>query len=581
MRRLARRACVSALAIALVACSPQPMRRRPAWPSRRRGRVDHDRRAQGRRRCVLRSRGARRTLLQIPADGPLPERVHGALTTGEFSWGTFVRALAAYADTRDTRIVGGRDVVPLIARVGVSESAKGSKAFAQLYAALALRHFGADLGSNALWQSLSGADRAGMERAARSDAVLRSEDPTRDRPAGELSRRRRPRRDALVPDGRARGSRVRRCAARSRGRSQFTAGALYADDARYDRAVRSLLERVCALRLRGRRDRQPTGHPRRRCSRRSTAQMQLWWDLVSPDGYGYHGAAAWASSATSTRSRSSRSSPRIRVCVRRRSPTWRASIASPGSGCVTTTTPAATCCRSSRPAAATTHTSQRTRVAADRRVLRQGADGAGHADAGARGRARRRASRTPRPPRVARFEFFRRGDRPAGVWLVRQGPLRFALPITTGTKPASPTTCPRLTACRVRRAGRTDRTGRRLVFRNARRPHVVAADSADEIVPARGRTIAASNLAALCRVGGKTGEWIEPGIRSHGRRGASRGRHSTRTETLTARRDVSDQAPVVAVVFDRDEPPRRRRRTAERPLIGPEGRLDVRAERAN
>ncbi len=41
----------------------------------------------------------------------------------------------------------------------------------------------------------------------------------------------------------------------------------------------------------------------------------------------------------------------------------------------------------------------------------------------------------PALPDVARFEFFRRGDRPAGVWLVRQGPLRFALPITTGTKP--------------------------------------------------------------------------------------------------------------------------------------------------
>ena len=54
-------------------------------------------------------------LLQIPAGGPLPDRVHGALTTGEFSWGTFVRALAAYADTRGTSMVAGRDVVPLIA----------------------------------------------------------------------------------------------------------------------------------------------------------------------------------------------------------------------------------------------------------------------------------------------------------------------------------------------------------------------------------------------------------------------------------------------------------------------------------
>ncbi|HEU4872607.1 MAG TPA: hypothetical protein VFT44_05875, partial [Pyrinomonadaceae bacterium] len=37
---------------------------------------------------------------------------------------------------------------------------------------------------------------------------------------------------------------------------------------------------------------------------------------------------------------------------------------------------------------------------------------------------------------VARFEFFRRSpERSAGVWVVRQGTLRFALPITTGPKP--------------------------------------------------------------------------------------------------------------------------------------------------
>jgi hypothetical protein len=37
---------------------------------------------------------------------------------------------------------------------------------------------------------------------------------------------------------------------------------------------------------------------------------------------------------------------------------------------------------------------------------------------------------------VARFEFFRKSpERSAGVWVVRQGALRFALPITTGPKP--------------------------------------------------------------------------------------------------------------------------------------------------
>ena len=43
----------------------------------------------------------------------------------------------------------------------------------------------------------------------------------------------------------------------------------------------------------------------------------------------------------------------------------------------------------------------------------------------------------PSLPNVARFQFFReQGDRVAGVWVVRQSPsMRFALPITTGTRP--------------------------------------------------------------------------------------------------------------------------------------------------
>jgi hypothetical protein len=42
----------------------------------------------------------------------------------------------------------------------------------------------------------------------------------------------------------------------------------------------------------------------------------------------------------------------------------------------------------------------------------------------------------PTLSQVARFEFFRKTpERSAGVWVVRQGALRFALPITTGPKP--------------------------------------------------------------------------------------------------------------------------------------------------
>src|SRR5581483_9798748 len=42
---------------------------------------------------------------------------------------------------------------------------------------------------------------------------------------------------------------------------------------------------------------------------------------------------------------------------------------------------------------------------------------------------------TPNLPDVARFDFFRRGDRSAGAWLVRQGNFKFALPISIGVRP--------------------------------------------------------------------------------------------------------------------------------------------------
>jgi len=45
-------------------------------------------------------------------------------------------------------------------------------------------------------------------------------------------------------------------------------------------------------------------------------------------------------------------------------------------------------------------------------------------------------SAKPNLPDVARFDFFRVGDRKAGVWLVRNDKFQFALPITTGIRPA-------------------------------------------------------------------------------------------------------------------------------------------------
>ena len=140
---------------------------------------------------------------------------------------------------------------------------------------------------------------------------------------------------------------------------------------------------------------------------------------------------------------------------------------------------------------------------------------------------------------VARFEWFRRGDRPAGVWLVRQGPLHFALPITTGTKPAiadylpAPHGLPGFVAPVEQSvpAGAS-------YFELADGRIVAAADSADEIVPgADGRSLRAT-WRRLVTVGGKTGEWIEPGFEVTVAWRIS-GATLERTETLTAQRDVS------------------------------------------
>ena len=94
-------------------------------------------------------------IADIKSLDPPQERVVGALTTGDFSWGTFMRAVAAYSELSGAKTIAGRDVPTLIGKIGLIEARQGGETFAQLYAALALRHFGTDLSRNAVWQSLS------------------------------------------------------------------------------------------------------------------------------------------------------------------------------------------------------------------------------------------------------------------------------------------------------------------------------------------------------------------------------------------------------------------------------------------
>jgi hypothetical protein len=126
----------------------------------------------------------------------------------------------------------------------------------------------------------------------------------------------------------------------------------------------------------------------------------------------------------------------------------------------------------------------------------------------------------PTYPKVARFEFFKshQRDRQYGVWVVRDGATRFALPFTTGTRPgvadylpaphgfpgfAAPVEqlVPALVPFLELEDGRT----------------IVAADGTDQISPsADGRGVQATwrNWAVVDDRGGKAGERVDPGIQS-------------------------------------------------------------------
>ena len=81
---------------------------------------------------------------------PPPDRVMNALTVGEFSWGSYARALAAQADIGGSQTIAGKDTARAIAEMGLIEARNGGKAFSQLYSTLALRHYGTDLSKNAV-----------------------------------------------------------------------------------------------------------------------------------------------------------------------------------------------------------------------------------------------------------------------------------------------------------------------------------------------------------------------------------------------------------------------------------------------
>lgn len=374
-------------------------------------------------------------LSAIKSLDPPPDRILGVPTTGEFSWGTFMRSLAAYAETTGNRELAGRDLAKWVGQIGLIESRAGSKAFSQLYAALALRHFGRDLKTNPLWQGLSPEEQKAWRSLLNPERFY---DPKTNRVInlaenylGVAARIASIGYELGISNDRAFLDKLL-----DRAAVQFTEGNLYADDApptgRYDRYSNEYARYIWeAAEIAGRKDLLDKVRPS------LMVQMRLWWDVVSEDGYSYN----WGRSQGVV---SYLDTPEIAGFLASH-PEFR---------------PAPLADIAALYYQAWNYLLHDYRT--DAHLLSIFAYGRGNYGYISRDREWQQTtgffgklanSHTPlmsalekegvatfpvvptlRP--VARFEFFRKSpERSAGVWVVRQGALRFALPITTGPKP--------------------------------------------------------------------------------------------------------------------------------------------------
>lgn len=474
----------------------------------------------------------------IPTLDPPPDRVHGALTTGEFSWGTFQRAVAVWAETSGERTLAGRDLARLTAKMGLVEQARGGSSFAQLYGVLALRAFGRDLAANALWQALSEPERAEWRKLVDTgkfyDPAARKLIGKPENYLGVAARIAATSHElGLGPDRAALDALLDRAA------EPFAEGRLYADDdpphGRFDRYSNEYARYVFeAAGIAGRKDIQERLRPSIR------RQMRLYWDLVAPDGYAY----PWGRSLGVV---SYLDSVEIAAFLADEPDLGPAPLAELAA------------------VFAAAYRSLRADYRDDAHLLSIFAPGRGNyayisrerewqQTAGFLGKLTAAQARlfraleregvatlpdaVPQAP-VARYESFAGGDRPAGAWVVRRGRLRFALPFTTGPRPgfadylpaphglpgfAAPVehAAPALTTFLDLADGRT----------------LAAGDGADAIEPAADGLCVTARWRRWAVAGTRSGALEETGVTSVVS-WRIEGDRLVRTETLTAERAVT------------------------------------------
>jgi hypothetical protein len=442
-----------------------------------------------------------------------------------------------YGELSGAATLAGRNIARQLGDLGLVEVRLGGTRFSQLYAALALRSYGVDLSRNAIWQSLTPEERTGW--ATLLDAT-KFYDPLKKQvinlPENYLGVAARIAamsfemgflKDRAMLDGLL-----------DRAAVQFTSGARFADDAlptgRYDRYSNEYARFVWdAAEIAGRKDLLDALRPTLR------TQMKLWWDLVAPDGYGY----PWGRSLGLV--------------------SYLDTLEIPGFLALNP---------EFRPAPLDQLAAEYNRAwrwlrkdfKDDRHLLSLFDFGRGNfsyisidrewqqttgslgkvADAHMRlmkGLAAEHVTAIPEAPAlpaVARFEFFKETGRQAGVWLVRQGEMRFALPFTTATRPGVADYLPAPHGLPGFAAPVEQRVPALVPFVDLEDGRTIAAaDGADTIVPAAdGRGLRAHwNQWAV--VGGKAGERTDPGLQSDVA-WALDGDTLVRTERLTASRPL-------------------------------------------
>jgi hypothetical protein len=470
---------------------------------------------------------------------PPPDRVFGGLTVGEFSWGSFARALAAQADIGGNRTIAGKDTARAVAEMGLIEGRQGGKAFAQLYSTLALRHYGTDLSKNAVWQSLNEEEKkvwySLLDPARFYDAKKRAVINLPENYLGVAVRVAAVSYELGVLKDRALlDSLVERAA------EQFTSGAIYSDDSpptgRYDRYSNEYA-RYCweAAGIAGRRDIQD----KLRASLKR--QMRLWWDLVSPAGYGYNwGRSQGLVSYLDTleiaaflgQNPEFRPAPLADIASLYNL-AWRwlradysdtthlFTVFAYGRGNYSYINP-------SREWQQTGTGFGKIIVAHDAFIKALEKEGIAEIPP------------APKLPDVARFEVFTRaGEKQAGVWLVRQGRFQFALPVTTGTKPGVADYLPAPFGLPGFSAPVEEVYPSMVPFLELEDGKTYAAtDGADEIIPgADGRSLKVI-WRRWARIGSKSGERFDTGLTCEVEFTLQNNK-LIRRETLVAAKDVS------------------------------------------